>query len=270
MKILPHEFKELGEALAEGRRTRAEHSCGEGRALVVSRDHKGVSAWCHRCHAKGFIPARASLAERIARLAQGNEADNAARQELVLPAPGVLDPQQWPDPARLWLYKAGFSNDFIRSLGFYWHPRMERVVMPIKEAGELLYWQARGFDDRAKYINPQVDKARLAYRRGIPGDGLVLTEDMLSAAKVGLVGWAWSILGTSLSVPLALQIAALNVPVIVALDPDAAGKAGGNAIVKQLSLMGVRCCTAYLQHDPKLHSREELSSWLTTTFATLQ
>ena len=69
MTISPHEFKKAGEALDPGRRTRIEHSCGDGRTLIVSRDHKGISAYCFRCHKKGYIPTERSLAERIAALA---------------------------------------------------------------------------------------------------------------------------------------------------------------------------------------------------------
>ena len=266
MNISPHEFKAAGEELVPGRKTRIDHSCGEGKTLIVSRVPKGISAYCFRCHLKGFIPAQLSIAERIAALAEANQADAESRQEVHLPAPGVMDVQKWPDWARLWLYKAGFSNDMIRSLGFYYHERMQRVVMPVKDNGELVYWQARGNNpDLPKYINPQVDKARLVYKQGTPGDVLVLTEDMLSAAKVGLVGWAWSLMGTSLSLPLALQIASLSVPVIVALDPDAAGRAGGNAIVKSLSLLGVPCRTAYMERDPKFHSRQEIATWIKQT-----
>ena len=119
MTISPHEFKKAGEALDPGRRTRIEHSCGDGRTLIVSRDQKGISAYCFRCHKKGYIHTERSLAERIAALSESLDWDGVAQESLELPGPGKLDPQEWPDVPRLWLYKAGFSNDEIRRHGWY-------------------------------------------------------------------------------------------------------------------------------------------------------
>lgn len=269
-KLSPHEFQDQGESLAIGRKGRFNHTCGEGRSLIVSREPAGISAWCFRCRAKGFIPAQRSLAERIAALQESTYADQEATGFLHLPGPAERDPQKWPDPARLWLYKAGFSNTHIQQLGFYWNERMQRVVMPVMDGGKLVYWQARGFDNlRAKYINPEVDRQRLVAKYGKPGECLVLTEDILSAAKVARVAEAWSLMGVDIRTPVLLEVATKGVPVIVALDPDPPGKAGGNAVVRQLQLLGVTCCTAYMQRDPKLHSTQEITSWLKQTLSSL-
>ena len=87
MTISPHEFKKAGEALDPGRRTRIEHSCGDGRTLIVSRDQKGISAYCFRCHAKGWIPTERSLAERIAALSEATEWTAQHRKAWSCPAP---------------------------------------------------------------------------------------------------------------------------------------------------------------------------------------
>ena len=80
MTIPPHEFMKAASALDLGRRIRIEHSCGGGRTLIVSRDNKGVSAYCFRCHDKGWLPTERSLAERIAALGEATEWDSTARQ----------------------------------------------------------------------------------------------------------------------------------------------------------------------------------------------
>ena len=92
MTISPHEFKKAGEALDPGRRTRIEHSCGDGRTLIVSRDQKGISAYCHRCHKKGYIHTERSLAERIAALVVGRCPIDGGRAILLLVA-NQLQPQ---------------------------------------------------------------------------------------------------------------------------------------------------------------------------------
>jgi DNA primase len=158
------------------------------------------------------------------------------------------------------LYKAGLSNDDIEALGFYYCERLQRVVMPVYHEGTLLYWQARGFNTaRAKYINPIVPKDTLVARFG-KGDTLVLTEDILSAHKVGKVTEAWALMGTALADGVANLIAAKGKPVLIMLDPDKAGVKARGKIYKQLGALGVDVRIARLARDPKLLTKEELSA----------
>lgn len=264
MRLTRSEFEEAGQNLSKGQRIRIEHHCGEGKPLLVSRGTEGIRAWCFRCGASGFIQDERSLAERIAALTEANEADTASIQELVLPGPGVLDSSLWPNDARLWLYKAGFSDTHIKALGFYWNPKMQRVILPVKLNGELIYWQGRGFDPaRPKYVNPVVARGTVTARYGQRGDAIILTEDILSAAKVGRVAEAWSIMGVALSNQIAIELAELGLPVIVALDPDPPGRAGAAKILRQLSLLGLRCAGLFFDKDPKMMPAEELASRIT-------
>lgn len=258
MRLTRSEFEEAGQNLNKGQRIRIEHHCGDGRTLIVSKDRKGISAYCFRCHEKGFIPAERSLAERIAALSEANEYDGAAQESLELPGPGKLDPQDWPDKPRVWLYKAGFSNTEIRSHGWYWNPRLERVILPVKAGGKTIYWQGRGFDPaRPKAINPAVNREGLVAKYG-SGDWIALTEDILSAAKVGSVGEAWALLGTVLSNSTAMTLAETRLPVLLMLDDDAAGRRGAATASKTLSLLGVWHKQVYFGKDPKLISRDEI------------
>jgi hypothetical protein len=40
----------------------------------------------------------------------------------------MWNPREWPLYARVWLYRAGLSNDDIRALGAYYVERLDRVV----------------------------------------------------------------------------------------------------------------------------------------------
>jgi len=260
----PASWKSHTDHLPPGRSERVDHDCGAGRTLKVTHKEDGFSAYCWRCSDHGWIPhPRMSLSERIAKLAAVRSVELEATASLDLPQPQQHDPQQWPAHARVWLYKAGLSNDDIMQLGFYYCERLERVVMPLYDNGVLVYWQARGFDTKhAKYINPLVSKDKLAAKFG-SGPTLVLTEDILSAYRCSKVTQAWSIMGTSISDGLANMIRAQNKPVIIMLDPDPAGIKGNIKARKQLSILGVDCRIVVPNKDPKLLPRKELECLLT-------
>lgn len=268
MFIPAREFKDKGEALAIGQRTRLEHSCGDGKTLLVSRDARGISAWCFRCKEKGWIPVQRSLNERIADLAGASEQDHTAIGSIELPGPGKFDTNDWPDEALLYFFRAGISRDEIERLRFYWNPVMERVIMPIRDStGSVIFWQARGFDGiRPKAISPQAERSRIVARYG-HGRVLCLTEDILSAVKVaGVTGaMAWALLGTVLSQPVAVEIAALKLPVLLMLDDDAAGRAGAAKAAQLLGLLGVWCRQVYFGRDPKMVPREEIARRINET-----
>lgn len=235
---------------------RVDHDCGPGRTLLVSRKPEGWSAWCFRCGEPGFIPAPTpTLSERLAALQERRSADLAASATLTLPGPREPDPQKWPLAARVWLYKAGFSNDDILRLGWYYAPRMQRVVLPVFDAGQLMYWQARALDGRQpKYLNPVVGVKPVA-RYG-EGRVVVLTEDLLSAARVARVTEAWCLLGTSIPDRTAARIAADGRPVVFMLDPDAGGAKGVAKGVRLLRMLGCTVFVARPDRDPKYLTKE--------------
>ena len=65
----------------------------------------------------------------------------------------------------------------------------DRVVLPVlSPSGGVLFWQARAVDKRQpKYLAPPIDKATVIAAYGC-ADTVTLTEDLLSAYKVGKVG----------------------------------------------------------------------------------
>lgn len=262
----PRSFEKHAANVKLGGRLRTNHDCGPGRTLLLSRNDEGIAAYCFRCGESGFIKDERTLAERIAALAKAKAAD-AEVIKPELPMPRERDVQQWPKDARVWLYKAGLSNDAIERLGFYWHPVTQRVVMPVFEDGELVYWQARSLNPHVpKYINPTVERGTVAPRFGRGGPCIVLTEDILSAVKVGLVNEAWSIMGTSLPDKIALRLVQAARPVLVMLDPDEAGKKGTAKIVRQLRLLGLPVGSYFGRADPKLLSQEEIQCALSSSF----
>jgi len=77
---------------------------------------------------------------------------------------------------------------------------------------------------------------------------IVVVEDILSAYKIGLFTGAIALLGTNLSEDLAIALSKYDVPVIIALDPDAA-KASRKIYEKYACIMPM--VQVFLDKDPK-------------------
>ena len=231
--------------------------------LLVSNGDEGYSAWCFRCNDSGFIPHPApSLSERLAKLERARNAEVRASSSVALPEPAICDPQLWPKLARLWLYKAGLSNDDIMRLGAYYHEPTGRVVLPVWRDGKPVYWQARSVDGRQpKYINPEIDKSHLCAKYG-SGPVIALTEDVLSAFRVARVTEAWSLMGTAMAPGVFADLLQQGKPVVMMLDPDAGGRKATPPIVRKLALHGVPVSVAAPRRDPKYLTKEETVSCL--------
>jgi DNA primase len=260
----PSEWLHLAQQLDRGRKAMHPHICGEGNKLLVEHAENGFKAWCYRCSMPGFVPhPKPSLGERIAALREQRVADAAVEADPRPPMPANFNPSTWPASARVWLYKCGLSNVIIKEHGIYWCDRIKRVVLPVLDGPRLVYWQARGFDpERPKYLNPQIDKP--IYKSGpysLPGP-LVLTEDILSAIKVGQVATAWSLLGTAMPDAVAAEIANLGVSVAVWLDPDAAGRKGRLRVTQQLRALGVDARIIRAEQDPKYYSVDQIREFI--------
>jgi len=278
--IDPADWLELAKALPVGGKSSHVHNCGSGRKLLVEHKPNGYAAWCYRCGEPGFVPkARPPLAERIAALKERRDIDQKAVLTIKPPLPAVFDPREWPLEARVWLYKAGFDNDWIEDIGFYWHERLKRVVMPVlSDLNKLVFWQARGFDPAfAKYLSPELgaDQHKPIYKaepvRPVERDAsvLCLTEDILSANKVGQVVTGWSLLGTKLNALSEAEIAKFGASkVLVWLDPDEAGVSGRRKIVPQLRARGIDAKAVRADLDPKLYPLEDIRRKLLVHSAT--
>lgn len=265
MALDPDTWLEQAQALDEGKRIRTTHTCGEGKVLYVDHKAKGWGAWCVRCNDSGWVfRPQESLTQRLARIKATRAVEDVVTANTQPPTPANRDPSSWPLEQRVWLYKAGIGNDKIKALGFYYHEPTKRVVLPVYDGSRCVYWQARGFDpDRPKYLNPGASK--VVYRAA-PADAnytklpLVLTEDILSAVRVGEVCEAWCLMGTSIPDSVLAKIMALKRPVLVWLDPDAAGLKGARKFVPKLRAYGVDAKSIQLTRDPKFHSIEEITA----------
>ena len=259
-RIPKEEFLHLAKDLPLGESKRVDHICGPGRTMIISNKDEGVSAFCFRCNASGWhAHAKPSLAERLEKRREAKSWEDHCRDRpLQLPSGGSYDTADWPQYAKVWLYKAGLSNEAILRTGIYYHPGMDRVVLPVLDWEKVLYWQARGFDkDRPKYLNPKVDDKPVALFKGISTE-IVVTEDLLSAIRVNGAGFSSAcILGTNLSDSQATSLKKWG-GAYVWLDPDDAGRKASRKITHQLEMMGFWVEEVKTRKDPKYYSDQEI------------
>lgn len=264
--LSPTSWHPQAEGMQLGERRRVDHDCGPGRTLTLRCDSSGLHAFCFRCNDSGWAPpAPVSLEVRLARLKELGTADEAMARSVDLPAPAVRVWDEWPPACRLWLLKAGLSRADLPRLGAYYHPPSDRVVLPVlARSGGVLFWQARAVDKRVpKYMAPNVDKSGVIPMYGSAQE-VTLTEDLLSAYKVGTVGEGWSLLGTSISKATLAALVSRNCKVNVWLDPDGPGQRAAKKVLVAVRSVGLDARNIVSERDPKLVHRQqikELLSW---------
>ena len=269
--LSPQSWLHLAEGLDIGRKRRHDHDCGPGKTLIVSRDDRGYSAYCWRCGEPGFAPGpQESLADKLARLARLRAGDEACASIRGQPEPAVYDVDSWPANARLWFFKAGLSRSDIGTLGAYYHEPSSRVVLPVgggTGSDAPAFWQARALDGRyPKYLSQPFRPPSLIARWG-SAPSPTLSEDILSAYKVGLVGEGWAVMGTSIPSAYIAELLRRGCVVNLWLDPDPAGRRAAAKYRKQLQAYGLRVRDILSTLDPKRHTREEIKEYLCTTEA---
>lgn len=268
--MLPdRDWLEAAQGLREGGRDRINHDCGDGTPLLVSHNRDDYSAYCFRCGIPGYHKKPdESWQDRLARLTRERNQDDTLRESVSLPTPTNFNVSTWPRDAQVWLFKAGLGYPEIQDLGAYYHDPTGRVILPVFDGSDLIYWQARDASwrrssKRPKYINPSVDKQFLVARYG-RGRPLVLCEDVLSAYRIGQITEAWSLLGTTLHDKVSARIDP-GTDVAVWMDPDRAGRRASREIIRVLTAQGINAVRVYTRADPKQLSRREIHGFLYPT-----
>ena len=262
--LSPASWESKARALALGARLRTDHDCGGGRTLTLRHDDKGYHAFCFRCNDHGWRPPEpVPIAVRLERIRKQQEADNRVAASVDLPAPQVREWAKWPAACQLWLLKAGLSRADLPRLGAYYHPPSDRVVLPVlTRSGGVLFWQARAVDGRQpKYLAPSVDKQGVVPQYG-EAEAVTLTEDLLSAYKVGTVAEGWSLLGTSISTATINLLLSRGCKVNVWLDPDGPGQRAAKKVLATLRAYGVEARNIVSTRDPKIIHRHVIKELL--------
>jgi DNA primase len=242
---------EAAKRLPLGHKVRLQHDCGEDKSMIVSHNENGYIANCFRCGNVGFEGHGYRNLAEIQRVRELNEQTLKESNTNELPKDFSTT---IPTGNTLWLARAGINNTRYSSCGIGWSARLQRIVIPVYNKNSLVYWQARAVikGQIPKYTNPPTSKTEVIYWVDPPTgrtDQVVVTEDILSAIRVGKHVTAASILGTKTSDSQAAQLSGFD-EVTYWLDPDAAGIEGNRKGVRKLSLV-TKATSMISDVDPK-------------------
>lgn len=260
------DVKEYATPLKLGESTYApHHGCTPNNKLWILHHRDGYNFYCNKCSAKGYK--RKGILS-FSELALRNVEDEETFSKVVeLPEDINYDVKSWPIDARVWLYLADVRDKQIKEYGIGYSPKLHRVILPVyNENKKLLMWQGRGLSEhQTKYYNVfGYGRNELLFKSWIKDtsittpnkDLIVVTEDILSAIRVGSVTPSVASLGTSLS------LAQINVlgkydKVIIWYDDDKGGKMGSLKGLNKLKVI-TEVVTVRTNQDPKKLSKQEI------------
>lgn len=177
---------------------------------------------------------------------------------------------EMPAEAMKWLLKHGIYPDLQKLYGIRYVRSSKvgnltlkhRIVLPYyDEEGELIFYQARGFTEgEPKYL--QVGPKKLFWSFGglpeLPVRTLVITEDILSAIRVGEFCQAAALCGCSLTDENLLTLLKNYSKIILWLDLDRAGIEADYELIKTMELYGKMVVQIHHKNEPKQLFRQEL------------
>lgn len=253
--------------LPHGQSTRVDCFFCQGKGTMgLSNLGEVYTYHCFKCKEKDAKPAPAMTPQERREMERQAAAFAASPPEL--PEDFTTD---IPPPGILWLSKGGLNHRDIRRFGFGYSPRMQRVIMPVYEEGELVAVQARALrrEHKPKYLGQIRRNPRPAFRavHREPVDTLVLTEDMLSACRVSKVCDAWALLGTNLGPSVLAAIGDSHYDrIAIWMDEDEAGINARRKMRSQLQVVGKPVSLIQSDRDPKKHTIIEMRNliWNTT------
>jgi hypothetical protein len=128
-------------------------------------------------------------------------------------------------PGLLWLRKYGIDDKTIEEYKIGWSQERFMLIFPVFDSqGNLVMWQGRNFrDSGGKYLT-KGPKSDIMYLTGNPyeKDILVVTEDFISALKVGVIYQSMPLWGSTMSLGLIKKVASRFSQLGVWLDRDKA------------------------------------------------
>ncbi len=252
----------LAQALPTGHHDRIYH-CGKDNSANIYHKPEGYSINCFRCGFNDFVSMGYQNYKELLEVKARNTEALQALQSTTLELPKNFS-YDIPPEGMIWLLKASITPYMAKEAGFGWDTYFKRVILPVYNDNTLVYYQARAVlqGQTPKYLNPKVDRASIIYwvRHSTSTARIVVTEDILSAVRIGQHENAASILGTKITPEQAGQLANYNL-VTTWLDADKAGVHGATKVRKAVGL-ATRTSNIVTPKDPKLLTEEQIKEQL--------
>lgn len=262
------QWLELAKQLPVGHHDRYK-CCGSDAAANIYHSEEGYSLHCFRnSDHNEFIGHGYRNYKELLEIKERNKEALVALQTAKVKLPFDFT-HDIPPEGMLWLLKASITPYMAKQAGFGWTPYFKRVMLPVYNKDELVYYQARAVlhGQTPKYLNPKVDRSSILYwKRHSVSSGIrrvVVTEDILSAERIFLANDkidTVSLLGTKITIQQANQIARYT-NVTTWLDGDEAGIHGAQAVHNKVGL-ATRVTNIVTPKDPKLLSNKQIREQL--------
>lgn len=229
--------------------------CNKDKSMVLTRNSKGVTAFCFRCTDKAeYTPIEVTIQDIKASEHNKNKLCMRTVLEECIPLEELHDGH----PARLWLLNAGIDP---ATAPCKYHPQTFRAAWILPDAVLM----RRVYDvNSPKYLLVSSSDSVLPvmYYRLPDVNTVVICEDVLSAYRIGEIdGVAGvSILGTN---PTAQQVHVITSmfptqKYIIWTDGDAGGDKGAYKLGHKMRSIGIKFSRIITARDPKMHSKEEI------------
>ncbi len=259
--------------------------CSNDQSMRIEHNAQGYRGWCFRCKEPHF---EAHGVLSLAELKQRSLDLDALVYSKEISLPTDLTAEM-PGYAAAWLLRAGIPLRVAAHYNIRYSPKLDRVVLPVYRNGILASYTMRSVKEKPKYIERQVDEAVVFVsdnalilnegQRADHGFDLVITEDILSAIRVGRIVPTVALLGTSVStskVLSALDVCAgrhskamagtgfqdTGLCIGIWLDADKAGRTAARRLARRLELLGHSALRIRTDKDPKRYSNREIRSIL--------
>jgi len=171
--------------------------------LVERKDDNSISMHCFRCGSSGWFGNGASISSLKAR-ASGASAVSTSGCKFQMPTDATTDQTQWPPQARVFIRQAGLTDKEVEKYEITYSEHLGRVVIPVgvsRSGGNVSVdsFQTRNVlpgDSGPKYLSYTNWPTSFYINQG--KDTLCITEDVLSAIRVGRFLPALALLGVKL------------------------------------------------------------------------
>lgn len=239
--------------------------CSEGKdkALGIARTTQGWVWKCHRCGESGGKNIKNLSPKDALRWIKSLKEKPIARvREVYLPEDFTT---KIPTKGIAWLYEKGIMDEDIELYHFGYSRYYGRLIMPVYDKGNLIYWQGRLLKepdrDHPKYMSVFSDRKDVYFKVfGTWSDNVVLVEDILSAVKVGKISDCYALLSTNVDDALIFQLAKEYTKVQIWLDSNMAAKV--TKYVSRYRSFGLKVEAIHTQEDPKFYALKKIKEIL--------